>query len=158
MVKLLDQELENTLLKDSVEGNESVWGLEIREGKPVINMRGIGYNAKADPKLLAEYLRSEIPISQDIRNWVADLLDPDIKGRVRLEFKRGRTGNAKKSRMEHLESVKEFMELKNKDGYDSALKNVSDRCGVPLGTFAKIVAKLEPAIIEHEKISRENTE
>lgn len=79
MTKFLTDEggkLETELLQKRVQGSYSQWSIRLEGGAPQLSLEGIPPHAQPDLTFFAEYLRSERPLTPDIRNWIADIMDP----------------------------------------------------------------------------------
>lgn len=74
------------LFRYTVEGRPHPASAVLHEGKPIFCARPIPDGALPDLKLLAEFLRSDVPIPSEIRHWLADMVDTDAYSE--FQFKR----------------------------------------------------------------------
>lgn len=146
--------IEAQLLRLTVEGEQSPFAYAMRKGNPVLDAKGVALGSKVNSQLLVDFLRSKRPISRDIRNWLADMLDENVTTNANLILKR-RRGSPKKNMLEYLESVEAFVERREAgDTYEDALDWVVTNSGIKEGTLKKAVAALEEGVKIHLKNNR----
>jgi hypothetical protein len=65
------------VFRDTVEGRESVVACHFSDGQPYYSLESIPQNANPDLSLLVDLFRSDTLIPREIRDWLADLFDPN---------------------------------------------------------------------------------
>lgn len=146
--------IEANLVKQAVEGEQSSLAYTLREGRPVIHRKGVALGSDVDLQLLIDFLRSNRPVSREIRNWLADMLDASVKTNANLTLKR-RRGQPKKNMLEYLDAVEAFVERRDAgDTYETALEWVATNCDIKEGTLRKAVAALEVGVRKHIENNR----
>jgi hypothetical protein len=147
--------IEANLLERTVEGEQSPLAYALRDGSPLIDARGVHLGSDVDLRLLIDFLRSKRPISREIRNWLANMLDEGVPTNANLILKR-RRGQPKKNMLEYLEAVEAFVERRDAgDTYESALYWVVTNSGIKEGTLKKAVAALEDGVRIYMETARE---
>lgn len=137
---------EANLLKVTVEGNQSPLAYALRAGNPVIDARGVALGSGVDVRLLIDFLRSNRPISREIRDWLANMLDESVATNANIILKR-RRGQPKKNMLEYLEAVEAFVERRDAgDTYEDAVDWVVTNINIKEGTLKKAVAALEDGV------------
>lgn len=136
----------DNLLKLTVEGEESPLAFAIGKKGPFFEAKGVALGSDVNPRLLIDFLRSKRPISREIRDWLADMLDKDVATNANLTLKR-RRGQPKKNMLEYLDRVEAFVERRDAgDTYEVALEWVMERMNIAEGTLKKAVAALEEGV------------
>ena len=145
---------EANLLKLTVEGEQSPLAYALRTGSPVMSAKGVALGSDVDVRLLIDFLRSNRPISREIRNWLGDMLDQSVATNANLTLKR-RRGQPKKNMLEYFEAVEAFVERRNAgDTYEVAVDWVVTSIGIKEGTLKKAVAALEAGVRIHMESAR----
>ena len=138
--------IEANLLRLTVEGEHSPLAYAFGEEGPVIDAKGVALGTDVNTRLLIDFLRSDRPISREIRDWLANMLDEGVATNANLTLKR-RRGQAKKNMLEYLDAVNAFVERRDAgDSYEKALEWVTDRMPIQEGTLKKAVAALEEGV------------
>ena len=90
------------VFRHTVEGRESVVSCHFSDGQRYYG-KSIPQNAKPDLSLLVDLFRSDTQIPREIRDWLADLLDPNAKSDFQFkELARRRPGKPEKALSEAL--------------------------------------------------------
>jgi hypothetical protein len=148
------EKIEADLLRKSVEGQESPMAYVLNEGRPAMSAQGIALNAPVNRQLLIDFLRSDRPIGDDVRNWLADLLDPHKSTNANLSLSR-RRGKVKSNMLGYVDAVSAYIDQRDiDDGYDAAIAHVSEKFGIKKGTLKKAVSRLEEGIRIHRESQR----
>jgi hypothetical protein len=150
----IGEKVEVDLLKRSVEGQQSPMAYVLNKGQPAMSAKGIDLNAPVNRQLLIDFLRSDRPIGDDVRNWLADMLDPNKQTNANLALSR-RRGKARSNMLDYVEAVEAYMDQRDSDdGYDPAIAHVSEKFGIKKGTLKKAISRLEEGIKIHRETQR----
>lgn len=150
----IGEKIEANLLIRSVEGNESPIAYVLKEGIPAMSANGVALNSPVNLRLLIDFLRSERPIGNDIRGWLADMLDPEKPTNANLSLSR-RRGRAESNMMDHVYAVEAYIDQRDLgDGYDTAIAHVSEKVGIKKGTLKKAVKRLKDGVKIHRESQR----
>ena len=76
----------------TVEGKPSEFSVRLTPDRVDIIREQIAPEAKSQPELVAQLLRSKIPLTQAARNMLADMLDPKASTAFIFKFKRRKAG------------------------------------------------------------------
>lgn len=143
---LQNSHTEADLLKRTVEGEQSPLAYAFGEEGPVIDATGVALGADVNARLLIDFLRSDRPISREIRDWLADMLDDGVATNANLVLNR-RRGRPKKNMLEYLKAVEAFVDRRDAgDSYEDALLWVAERADIKEGTLKKAVSALEGGV------------
>lgn len=144
-------QIEARLLIATVEGNEFPVWYALKEGEPFAQRKEVALGQPVDAQLLIAFLRSERPIGSEIRNWLANMLDPAVYTNANLRLA-ARAGAREKSMLEYQFAVEAYLDRREAgDGYDAAIADVAHRFGMTQSLLRKAVTRLA----EGEKIFRE---
>ena len=146
--------------RDTVEGKPSEFSARLAPDRVDIIREPIAVGAKCQPKLVAQLLRSEIPLTAAARNVLADMLDPEASTAFCFRLgrrKKGRhpawgkwhpeavqycwklMGEGVPEKAAKIDAAKKFgISLRN---LEKSLKNVSDQ----RATYAKFAARFADA-------------
>lgn len=146
MANLFDEtsgRFEADLLSRTVEGIENPASYGFADGTPYFSPRPVEPGAGPNLKLLADYLRSDRPISQHVRDWLADMADPDGIGPSSLAITRRKNGRPKSSMFKYQEAVAEFIEHYDLYGFEAACNHVTKEFAISQSTLLKARRALE---------------
>jgi hypothetical protein len=150
------QALEAMLVITTVEGRESSASYELIDGVPTYCAKPIAYRSKPNLGVLVSLLRSDRPLSDELRNWIADMLDERSDYHLKLSAKQNKSGGPKKTKMEYYWAVVAFMSEREKYGFDSAVSKVCAEFKIGKTTLVGAWRKLEPDILEDRRLKAEN--
>ena len=140
---------EANLLIVTVAGDESPLAYKFVDGRPQIDARGVELCSSVNVELLITFLRSKRPIGKLIRDWLADMLDPNKLTSANLFLKR-RSGQPKKTMLEYREAVEAYVDRRDAgDITDVARENVVERFRIKEGSLRKAITALEKGIRIH---------
>lgn len=160
MPNLFDEtsgKFEADLLGRTVEGIENPASYGFVAGVPYFSPRPIEPKAGPNPKLLADYLKSDRPISRHVRDWLADMVDPDGTGTSGITISRRKNGRPKSSMFKYHEAVSEFIEQYDRYGFDAACNYVTKQFSISQSTLLKARRALEDDLrdmLEQSRSSR----
>ena len=144
-------QIEARLLITTVEGNEFPVSYALKDGEPCAQAKEVALGQPVDAQLLIAFLRSERPIGSEIRNWLADMLDPAVSTKANLRLA-SRAGAPEKSMLEYKSAVEAYLDRREAgDGYDAAIADVAPRFGMTQSLLRKAVTRLAEGV----KICRE---
>lgn len=148
------EKIEARLLMHSVQGDEYPVAYALRGGRPTINAAGVELGAPVNPQLLVDFLRSDRPLNRDIRNWLADMLDPAVHTTANLRLS-PRAGNRKTSMLQYQYAVEAYLERREAgDGYDAAIAEVASAFGMKLSLLKKAVTRIGEGVEIHRESQR----
>lgn len=160
--------LEARLLQSRVQGSLSQWSINLDQGAPRLNMDGVPAQAEPDLEFLAEYLRSSRPMTDDIRNWLADLMDPnsDCDYQFKKLSLRKPKGRKKLGISPHWDAAEYALsiwvgsEVNNQMEFDEIPEGMFEYSGKAVEHTARkfgiSIKSLEAAITEYRKAKREH--
>ena len=146
MANLFDEttgRFEADLLSRTVEGIENPASYGLADGTPYFSPRPVQPKSGPNLKLLADYLRSDRPISQHVRNWLADMADPDGTGTSCMAITRRKNGRPKSSMFKYHEAVTEFIQHYDLYGFEAACSHVTKEFSISQSTLLKSRRALE---------------
>lgn len=146
MANLFDEtsdRFEADLLGRTVEGIENPASYGFADGIPYFSPRPIRPKSGPNSKLLADYLRSDRPISRDVRTWLADMVDPGGTGTSYITIKRRKNGRPKSSMFKYHEAVAEFIKHYDLYGFEAACSHVTAEFSISQSTLLKARCALE---------------
>lgn len=102
------------LFRATVEGRPSQVSSQINDGVPGFSPHPIPKNAKPNLKMLAKMLREREVIPQEIRDWLADMMDEDADSEFQFKKlsrrKRGRRGHGPSANMDAAKFIMRLMD------------------------------------------------
>lgn len=104
--------IEASLLKLTVAGDQSPLAYVFGAKSPTIDAKGVPLGSDVNVRLLIDFLRSDRPISKNIREWLVNMLDDGVATTANLILKR-RRGQPKKDMLEYLKAVVAFIERRD---------------------------------------------
>lgn len=146
MANIFDEtsgKFEADLLSLTVEGIENEASYGFSEGIPYFSLRPVEAKSGPNLKLLADYLRSDRPISRDVRIWLAKMADPDGDYTSRMTITRRSNGRPKESMFKYREAVSEFIEHYDRYGFEPACTHVATKFSISRSTLLKARIELE---------------
>jgi hypothetical protein len=145
--------------RSQVEGRPGAGSCKFEDGELYYCVGRIPKGAEPDLKLLADVLRSKIQLPDDIRQWLADLLDPEAGSRFqfrKLEKRKGGEGPDPIYDFELIEYVNDQTRLgalpKN------IIADAVKKFGMSPSSVRSRLATYKKARDEHDRINRENEE
>lgn len=161
-----------SIFKHQVEGRPGPMSCVFRDGELQYCSDDIPKGAKPDLKLLADVLRSKIQLPDYIRQWLADLFDPEAGSRFqfrKLEKRKGGAGPAPTIDFEVVNFIHEEIsrrlsgrkpgsERRNVAARKNAIADAVIRFGISIATIEKCLAVYEAALQETFRINEENAE
>ena len=113
----------------TVEGRPSHVRLLIENNIPILDYGNpIVKNSGANPELILQVLRCDIPLPKTFRNWIADLLDPNADSNFCYKnFSRRHAGQHPKWKLWDIEAALFVEERIKTDGYDSAITSAAEK-------------------------------
>ena len=121
------------LFMTTVEGRESITSAGLVDGLPAFNAAPIRPGAPPNLVMLAVCLRSDQPIPDQVRLWLADLVDP--AGASTMQLVRRRPGQRTRALGRHWEAVARFDELVETMSQQQALHQVGQEFGISRATI-----------------------
>ena len=148
-----------SIFKDQVEGRPGPMSCVFRDGELQYCSDDIPEGAGPDLKLLADVLRSKIELPGDIRQWLADLVDPGAGTTLQFKKLSKRKGGAKRSPVIDFEFA-EYVEDQTRLGVPrkNTIADAAEGYGVSRSTIEGRLATHKKARDEHDRINRENAE
>ena len=127
--------------KRAVEGLVTSSSCVIQDGLPVFNCDpDVQKPPKSNLLVLAQVLRGNQPIPQDIRNWLADMMDPEAESSFKFQLKKNGRGPKRLGVTRHFEAAKYVVEqvLKNVPR-KQALGNAETKFNLSRSEVARLV-------------------
>ena len=145
--------------KDQVEGRPGPTSCVFRDGELQYCSEDIPDSAKPDLKLLADVLRSTIQLPDDIRQWLADLFDPEAGSRFQFRKLEKRQGGAGPDPIIDFE-LAHYVEDQTRLGVPrkNTIADAAEGFGVSNSTIEGRLATYKKALEENDRINRENAE
>ena len=133
--------------KRAVEGQVKPSSCVIEGGLPVFNSDpDVQKPPKSNLLVLAQVLRGNQPIPQDIRNWLADMMDPEAESSFKFQLKKNGRGPKRSGVTRHWEAAKYVVEcVSNGVTRKQALGNAETKFNLSRST-------LEIAIAEYKAV------
>lgn len=148
------RQIEARLLIATVEGDEFPVSYSLRDGEPVAEAKEVALGQQVDAELLIAFLRSERPLGAEVRNWLADMLDPAVSTNANLKLS-ARAGAREKSMLEYKFAVEAYLDRREAgDGYDAAIADVALRFGMTQSLLRKAVTRLAEGVKIHRETNR----
>lgn len=133
--------------KRAIEGQVKPSSCVIEGGLPVFNSDpDVQKPPKSNLLVLAQVLRGNQPIPQDIRNWLADMMDPEAESSFKFQLKKNGRGPKGSGVTRHWEAAKYVVEsVSNGVTRKQALGNAETKFNLSRST-------LEIAIAEYKAV------
>lgn len=139
----------DNVFKDAVEALEGRFAFCIEEGRPKFSCQLIPQNSPPNMQILIDYLRSDLPLSPDLRNWLADMLDANVDSQLNLAIKRV-SGRPRAAATRYYDRVCEVEDLiENGMARKQAIGIVSGKNNLPPDTLKKAMKSMEDARTAH---------
>ena len=139
--------------KRAVEGLVTSSSCVIQDGLPVFNCDpDVQKPPKSNLLVLAQVLRGNQPIPQDIRNWLADMMDPEAESSFKFQLKKNGRGPKGSGVSLHWEAAKYVVECDEKKlPRKQTLGNAEKKYNLSRSTILKAIAEYKPvAEAEHQ--------
>ncbi len=144
------------LFKNTVEGRAYPASCAWENGSPVFCAYPIKKGSEPNLLLLSEMLRSQIPIPNEIRNWLADMLDPnadsDFQFKKLSKRRRGAKVAGPTANWEAAEFVLRRME--NNDTRQQAIGKALGKFGIQRSALEEALKSLKEAHAAHDAIEQ----
>ncbi len=125
------------------------------DNRPIMTATGVELGAPVNRQLLIDFLRSDRPLGRDIRNWLADMLDPAVPTNANLRLS-SRAGNRKSHMLQYLDAVEAYLDRRDVgDGYDAAISEVAPKFNIKESLLKKAVTHLADGVKVHRKTQRD---
>ena len=145
------------LFRDAVEGRPSYGTFELINGEPYFSEGCVPRGAKPNLVLLVELFRSETLLPREIRDWLADLFDPNATSDFHFkELSRRKPGKLKKSETQDLGAAIFFHKLCDEGIHrKEAFHRTRERFEIKKTVLDEAIALYRSAMAETEKLNRE---
>ena len=154
MVKL---PIDWSTFKLAVEGLVTPASCVIDNGLPDLNWTPVLQKPpKSNLLVLAQVLRGNQPIPQDIRNWLADMMDPEAESSFKFQLKKNGRGPKRSVINRNWDAaiyVSEF--IHNGVTRKQALGNAETKFGLKRSSIEAAIANYEAAVEENDRVTRE---
>jgi len=143
--------------KLAVEGLVTPASCVIDNGLPDLNWTPVLQKPpKSNLLVLAQVLRGNQPIPQDIRNWLADMMDPEAESSFKFQLKKNGRGPKKSVINRNWDAAIYVSEcIRNGVRRKQALGNAENKFGLKRASIEAAIADHEAAKDEHDRITRE---
>jgi hypothetical protein len=143
--------------KRAVEGQVTPSSCVIKGGLPVFNSDpDVQKPPKSNLLVLAQVLRGNQPIPQDIRNWLADMMDPEAESSFKFQLKKNGRGPKRSVINRNWDAAIYVSEcIRNGVTRKQALGNAETKFGLKRSSIEAAIVNYEAAIEENDRVTRE---